>query len=452
MVTARLDEIMSGNHVREALERETVSRSNSASRGAASSHAERLPVMRIKPFPMILLVVSLVLAGAAGVYASTFIEAFRAGTEAEDSGNMDEAVRQFSEAIKLHPTSARAWAKRGELYLKKGDPQSAIKDLAQAIKIDPAYAPAFIRLGFAYNAINDYDRAVEPLSIAILLDSSSSEAFNTRGFAYNGKNDYESAIKDFDRAIRLNPNDARYYNNRGFAYNGKHEYDKAIEDFDKAIKINANSDMFYNNRGVAYLRKREFDKALEDLDKAIKINSQSYSAYHNRGMAYSGKGRHEKAVEEFSKVLEINPSSTLLLKDRATAYRKLGEYELALADLRKSLELDKKFAPGYAALGLLHALAPAPPIRNPAQALKAARKALELSGGNSPDMYENLAEVQYAIQDTAGAITSLKRALSMDPRNNEYLDLLKKWEGSTLPATPLPVAGEAKGSPFPTLW
>jgi tetratricopeptide (TPR) repeat protein len=201
---------------------------------------------------------------------------------------------------------------------------------------------------------------------------------------------------------------------------------------------------------VAYLRKREFDKAIEDLDKAIQLNSQSYSSYHNRGMAYSGKGRHEKAVEEFSKVLEINPSSTLLLKDRGTAYRKLAEYELALADLQKCVELDKNFSPGYAALGLLHALAPNPPIRNPSLALKHARKAVALSGGNSPDMLETLAEVYHAVNETPAAVETLKKALAMDPRNEEYRELLAKWQGAVRPAEP--PSKEARATPFATLW
>jgi cytochrome c-type biogenesis protein CcmH/NrfG len=68
-------------------------------------------------------------------------------------------------------------------------------------------------------------------------------------------------------------------------------------------------------------------------------------------------------------------------------------------------------------------------------------------------MWENLAEVQNALQDKAGAIESLKKALAMDPRNNEYLSLLAKWQGSMRATGPRPVSREAKRvNPFPTLW
>ena len=67
-------------------------------------------------------------------------------------------------------------------------------------------------------------------------------------------------------------------------------------------------------------------------------------------------------------------------------------------------------------------------------------------------MWESLAEVQDALQDRVGAIDSLKRALAMDPRNNEYLALLTKWQGAVRAAAPRPVSREARVNPFPTLW
>ena len=167
-------------------------------------------------------------------------------------------------------------------------------------------------------------------------------------------------------------------------------------------------------------------------------------------MALSGKGRHEKAVDEFSKVIEMNQSSPILYKDRGTAYRKLGEYELALKDFEKALELDKKFAAAYASLALLYALAPDPSIHNPQLALRMGEKAVELTGGNSPDMLENLAEVQQALNRNQDAVQTLQKALAMDPANQEYRDLLAKWKGAA--GTPEAEPRRTGAGPFTSLW
>jgi tetratricopeptide (TPR) repeat protein len=65
--------------------------------------------------------------------AEEFEDVFKAGLDAEAAGNLDDAIRYFTEAVKIEPDSATTWNKRGELFLKKGDPKSAIADLLRAI-------------------------------------------------------------------------------------------------------------------------------------------------------------------------------------------------------------------------------------------------------------------------------------------------------------------------------
>ncbi len=168
-------------------------------------------------------------------------------------------------------------------------------------------------------------------------------------------------------------------------------------------------------------------------------------------MAFSGKGNHHKAVEEISKVLEMNPDSPLLHKDRGTAYRKMGEYELAVKDLEKAIDKDKKFAPGYAALSQVYATSSDPKYRNPTMALRLAEKAISLSKPDTPDMLENLAEVQYAVNQKAAAVATLRRAQALDPSNKEYAELLKQWQGGS----PVEAAVQEQPSrtvPFTNLW
>ena len=121
-----------------------------------------------------------------------------------------------------------------------------------------------------------------------------------------------------------------------------------------------------------------------------------------------------------------------------------------MKDFEKAIELDKGFAPGYGALGLLRALAPEPPIRNPGQALRLAEKASSLTGGTSPDMLEILAEVQHALDRPDDALRTLQQAIAMDPSNKDYQELLRKWtgHGAAVPSQVDP----GKTQMFPNLW
>jgi len=96
--------------------------------------------------------------------AEQFEDIFKAGLDAEDGQRLDDAIQFLTQALKIEPDAARAYGKRGELYLKKSEPENAIPDLKRAVKLDPAYADAYTRLGFALNAVNKYDEAIEALN------------------------------------------------------------------------------------------------------------------------------------------------------------------------------------------------------------------------------------------------------------------------------------------------
>ncbi|MFH0960184.1 MAG: tetratricopeptide repeat protein, partial [Pseudomonadota bacterium] len=129
--------------------------------------------------------------------------------------------------------------------------------------------------------------------------------------------------------------------------------------------------------------------------------------------------------------IEMNPDSPVLYKDRGTAYSKLGEYELAKKDFEKSVELDKRFAPGYSALGLLMATAKDAKVRNPVLAKRFAEKAVSFGDATTPELTRNLAEVLKAINEDAAAIFALRKAIAMDSSNKEFQELLQQWEGNS---------------------
>jgi len=80
---------------------------------------------------------------------------------------LDDAIKEYTEALRLNPKLALAYRNRGSAYLEQGNAQSdgaalwrkAVEDCSQAIKIDEKYISAYRKRHEAYLKLNQQDLA-----------------------------------------------------------------------------------------------------------------------------------------------------------------------------------------------------------------------------------------------------------------------------------------------------
>ena len=102
---------------------------------------------------------------------------------------------------------AIAYLDRGLAYYAKNDLDHAIDDWSEAIKLDPSYLHAYNNRGKAYRAKGDYAQAIADYSQAIKLDPQHAVAYKGRGIAYLLSGDPAKAEADFRQAADLDPAD-----------------------------------------------------------------------------------------------------------------------------------------------------------------------------------------------------------------------------------------------------
>jgi len=95
------------------------------------------------------------------------------------------------------------YVNRGVAYAFKGDLDHAIVDYDQAIRLDPNYAPAFSNRGHAYRHKGNYDRAIADYDEALRLDPKDVSVHADRGFAYFLKADFPAAAAALQSSIEL---------------------------------------------------------------------------------------------------------------------------------------------------------------------------------------------------------------------------------------------------------
>jgi len=138
-------------------------------------------------------------------------------------GRHDDAIRDYTEALRFDPTLAFAYSARGALYDDKGDRDKAFNDYSEAIRLDPNENRAFFRRGYIDLQRKDWNKAIADFSEAIRTSPSSETSYFERGVAYARTNDLDRALADFESAIRLWPNYSAAYVERGYIYERKHE-------------------------------------------------------------------------------------------------------------------------------------------------------------------------------------------------------------------------------------
>ncbi|GHS84893.1 hypothetical protein FACS1894103_6030 [Campylobacterota bacterium] len=129
-------------------------------------------------------------------------DAFSDGLAAANRGDNQEAIRQFTQAIKSDPNNARAYYERGLLYGDIGDYKKAIEDYTRAININPNYADAYVNRGFLY-AEFDHLKAIEDFTQAIKSEPNYAWAYDGRGNSYLELGDRVKAEKDARKACDL---------------------------------------------------------------------------------------------------------------------------------------------------------------------------------------------------------------------------------------------------------
>ena len=121
----------------------------------------------------------------------------------------DVAIDACSSAITSGKYKGRAlsllYTNRGVEYVNKDDIDHAVADHDQAIKLDPKNSLAFNNRGNAYGAKREFDRAIADYDQAIKLNPKYAAAFYNRGIAKQNKGDVEGSDADIVQARQLQP-------------------------------------------------------------------------------------------------------------------------------------------------------------------------------------------------------------------------------------------------------
>jgi Flp pilus assembly protein TadD len=265
------------------------------------------------------------------------------GTALEKNGKLDLAIDQYEAAKKLDDKDPDIRTSLGGALLRAGRPGEAESAFREAISLHPEGAAAGqVHIGLAQTLIAEKKTEEAAKELAAYLASRPDDA-NARmelaaELAELGKND--EALAELDRATAGKPENLRALKLRVQIAFQRKRYDDAVPALQKAIALAPQDGDLVAQLGHIYLEKRDYPDAVNELIVAFKMNPASNDVlgelvtaqYLNKN--YSGA---LKALDVLSQRKTLPMGSWFI---RATCYDKLGQPAQALDAYKKFLELN----------------------------------------------------------------------------------------------------------------
>ena len=281
----------------------------------------------------------------------------------------DEAIHDYTEAIRLNPKSAAAYVGRGFSHQQKGENEKAIADLTEALRYDPNSGSTYFNRGHLYFEKNEIDRALADFSEAIRCEPNNAEALVGRGLCYVAKNDLDHALASFDAAILVDPKNAHAYEERAKIYEQKGDAGKVAHDQAQARSLKLASPETTERKPQSFaanppssklelstlpgsgetpqdimfkadraLKAGQVDVAIELANKILAMNipaAPASFAVFFRGDAYLKKGDMERALGDYNESAVLDPMQFRAYLHRALFYARTKEFAKAQSDLEE---------------------------------------------------------------------------------------------------------------------
>jgi tetratricopeptide (TPR) repeat protein len=392
---------------------------------------------------------------------------------------LPSARTAFEQATVLDPDDARWWYHLARMRAELGDVEAALDDVDQSIRLHPGYAPAFWRRGYWLLDLGRQDEAETAFRLAVHRDPAALAArvglarvhlereqgdeavrILTELLPYQPENGYlhhllmtayrqqgqmELVEEMMGRAESTPPvwpdawRDERLRYEVGYAADlkkaerllGQSRFEEAITLLEELRTQRPDDVTLLNNLGAAYIDTGRVDDGIQTLLAALRHDPGHFGSHLNLSRAYELKRLPHQALDHADKAITANPYLAQAHERRGIVLARLKRYREALESLEAARRFDARRSTSLIWSGLVHV-----ELGEWQAAIENLQTAAELVPGSFV-VHITLAHARAESGDLSGASTALDRAAQLrpdDPRIEEVRQRIQTRQRSGAPA------------------
>jgi len=232
----------------------------------------------------------------------------------------------------------------------------------------------------------------------------------------------DEAVAHYIESLRINPDFADTHIGLGIVLFEKGRTDEAFLHFTRALQLDPNSPNSHFNLGVAFARQGKIDEAVTHFTEALRIAPEFGIVYSKLAHALIQQGKLEQAITLSHKAIRMLPADPAVYNELAAALVLQGKLDQAVTYFTASLRIVPEQPEIMNDLAWLLAASDKSGVRNPAEAVKFAGRACELTDYMHPGMLDTLAVAYAAVGRFSDAIETAEKAIKLaDPLEQKQL-------------------------------
>jgi tetratricopeptide (TPR) repeat protein len=306
-----------------------------------------------------------------------------------------DAIREWKDFLTLSPRNENASRSLVDLYLRGENRKSAIAELRRSLKASSDAIPD--RAKYVETRLDDLDR------LGSLLSDNS---------------EFDAAVEQYAFLLRFMPDSSFLHNNLGNVFYAQHRCEDASHEYLESIRLEPDSPDAHHNLANCLLVAKKADDAIAQFQQALELDPRSDNTRVMLGAAFLQKGDVNDAMAQFQQVLEEQPEDAKVHTLIAHAYYMNKDFSSAITELKHALSI-KPDPRAENELAWIYATADDPKFRNPSEALRLAKHAVQTSPQPVPAILDTLAEALLQNGQPAEALKTEQQAASLAPQNPE---------------------------------